>query len=379
MTLPVTGYLPPRLAELRQEMVDTIKAEYGGDINLNSAESLLGRITDIFCSRTDENAESIGDLSNARNEDEAEGVYLDNMYRLIGFPRLEATQSSVNLILKGNPGTSILPGALVKDVYGREWRTVALSADLNLDPGVAVPARSVEYGPIAAAYDEINVIITPQAGWTSVSNHDAAVPGRLRETDAQYRARKRRFIAIMGSANAAAIRANILAVDPRIVCRVLENDTDIPIVIEGFQIPGHTIMAVVAPLSLVISSVGDRIAVIIWRHAPAGIRSVGDQYRIITDAAGQAKTVRMQLPPDSNYDVSVTPRPYSLQDVTAIEEVVEAYFDGLDIGQQPSTARAACGIVSALPHLSDCVVVFTGADPIPLLSQAKVGAITVNT
>ena len=89
----------------------------------------------------------------------------------------------------------------------------ALSVSSNLSIALTaspVPFLAQNFGVIPAPIDSLTEIVTPIAGWDSITNPKAGVTGRERETDAELRIRRQNSIRIAGAATVEAIRARIL-------------------------------------------------------------------------------------------------------------------------------------------------------------------------
>jgi len=73
-----------------------------------------------------------------------------------------------------------------------------------------VPFAAQTYGPVAVPANSLTEILTPIAGWNSLTNFQAGITGRNTETDAELRARRNASLRVGGSATLEAIRARIL-------------------------------------------------------------------------------------------------------------------------------------------------------------------------
>lgn len=89
-----------------------------------------------------------------------------------------------------------------------------------------IPFLAQEYGPIAAPAGSLNQIVTPIAGWQSITNFKAGVTGRFQETDAELRLRRANSLNVLGSGTVEAIRARLLQEVPGVTSvTVFENVT----------------------------------------------------------------------------------------------------------------------------------------------------------
>lgn len=89
----------------------------------------------------------------------------------------------------------------------------ALSVGTNLaitSTSSPVPFLAQTYGPISAPANSLTEILTPVAGWASLTNPQAGVTGRDQETDAELRLRRVQSLHLLGAATVEAIRSRLL-------------------------------------------------------------------------------------------------------------------------------------------------------------------------
>jgi uncharacterized phage protein gp47/JayE len=115
------------------------------------------------------------------------GSALDLIGIVIGTRRDAATNSTVVVTLTGNPGTVITSG-VVSDTNGNYWN-LGSPATIGSGGTVNVIATAQNVGAITVNIGAVTTIVTPTAGWTSVTNSAAGVPGVPVEADSHYRAR----------------------------------------------------------------------------------------------------------------------------------------------------------------------------------------------
>jgi len=89
-----------------------------------------------------------------------------------------------------------------------------------------IPFLAQNYGPIAAPANSLTEIVTPIAGWTSLTNPQAGNTGRNQETDAELRIRRAQSLHSQGAATVEAIRSRLLQEVPGVTSvTVFENVT----------------------------------------------------------------------------------------------------------------------------------------------------------
>lgn len=85
---------------------------------------------------------------------------------------------------------------------------------------------SENYGPVACPANSLTQIVTPIAGWNSVTNPVAGVTGTFLETDAELRIRRLNSVKLLGNCTVEAIEAQLLQNVPGVTSAVVfENVT----------------------------------------------------------------------------------------------------------------------------------------------------------
>lgn len=169
----------------------------------------------------------------------AVGAGLDRLGKNIGVARLPYGYSTAVVTVTGTPGT-VLNNNSAQDVNGFQWLL-----PLTVIPGggsIMVTATCTTPGNITANAGTITIIATPVAGWSSVTNGSAAVPGNPIETDSQFRARGAISVAIPSATRLAGTIAALQALVGSSNVNVLENPTGST---DSFGNPAHSITCVV--------------------------------------------------------------------------------------------------------------------------------------
>lgn len=113
---------------------------------------------------------------------------------------------------------------------------------------------AINFGPVACPAGTLTTILTPIAGWNSITNVEDGVIGRFIETDAELRIRRANSIRLFGAATVESIRARLLQqVSGVTSALVFENRTlyqaDILVVFPAAFNGGDTITVVYNTLS----------------------------------------------------------------------------------------------------------------------------------
>jgi uncharacterized phage protein gp47/JayE len=109
--------------------------------------------------------------------------------------------------------------------------SVPFSANAGINLEIIYQASPItflaeNFGPIPAPIGTLTNIITPLAGWNTITNLVAGVLGRVTETDAELRIRRQNSIKLLGSATVEAITAGLLQKVPGVTsATVFENVT----------------------------------------------------------------------------------------------------------------------------------------------------------
>jgi uncharacterized phage protein gp47/JayE len=153
------------------------------------------------------------------------GASLSSLVELNGLLRQPATFSTATLSLAGTPGTNIPAGQLVSDTDNTvQWATD--TAVLLDGSGLGqTGATALTSGPIAAAAGTLDSIVTPVAGWASVTNAAEASIGKVEETDDELRPRRARSTMAPAASPVESVYSNLANVPGVTYARVYQNNT----------------------------------------------------------------------------------------------------------------------------------------------------------
>lgn len=380
MSLPAGGYTAPRLAELREALRDAVRVELGDQVNLDEG-TLLGNLVDIVAARMDEMGEGLQGVYDAFDERSATDIYLDNLASLVGLIREAATRSTVVLALTtlGAVPVVVPAGSIVADAEGVQWITAAL-ATIPAAGSVDVDASPADTGPIPALAGILTEIVTPVAGWDSVTNAAAATEGQDRETDSELRSRRRRSLQIIGAAAPNAIRARVLALAGTDACIVVDNKTDSDVVVGSITLTPHSCAVVVSPNGLSAAVKAD-VAEAIWRTAAAGIATCrmvandagagGGVTANVIDVVGVTQTVHFSTATDHAVTCSVTVVDGVVPALDAdIQAAVVACVATLTVGEDPKLLPVYEAL-GELDGIDDVTALSFGGTPVATFGQAE--------
>lgn len=178
--------------------------------------------------------------------------------------------------------------------------------------------RCETVGAVNPSLGEVNQIITPVAGWSSVSNEAAAVVGREAESDTALRQRWSGALYERSSAMVESVQSDVMQnVDGVKNAIVYENTSDVT---DEFGRPPHSIEAVVDG--------GDEgeVALHIWQKKAAGIDTYGDVSEIIYDSQGASHEIHFNRPEQIKVwmKIIVSANPDETMPAAALQEIKDA-------------------------------------------------------
>jgi uncharacterized phage protein gp47/JayE len=240
---------------------------------------------------------------------------------------------------------------------------------------VDVEFEAEDAGELAALAGALNEIATPVSGWQTVTNLEDADLGAEVENDTSLRLRREAELAAPGNATADAIRAAVLRVnadtnDPVTACRVFTNET---LITDGDGLPGKSVEVLVLGGEDDTDPAGDvsdpeaSVAAAVWSSVAAGIETYGTTTVSITDAAGNARTVKFTRPTDVDifvrvdvtYDASEFPDDGEDQIKEAIAAFDESFVIGYDV-----TAWKMGSTLDDIPGIINVTLIYIGVlDP----------------
>lgn len=384
--LTATGWEALRAAEIREQIQAEIitrldAAGLPSEIDF-SRDTAGGILVDAIAVQLGRIWEAAGAVYDAFDPANATGQILDNIGLIRGVPRLQATFSRVTLTLTGVTGTVIPAGSEVEGggdpASPARWATaeaLTLAAGDNLLEAVAT-----ERGSILAGVSEIDQIVTPIAGWATVTNATPAVPGNDLEQNAPYRQRQR--LGLVGAGSVGAIRLELSKVEGVTAVVVLENRGAGPLTIGSGatekELAPHSILPIILPAGLTASqkrAVGE----VLFRGA-AGIRVgklTGNDNSLTVEGDGFiATSIGWDDAGTDEVAVVVTltlASGFTLADVEDdVEAAIEAYGASLTVGQSARllSVQVACasieGVVGATVTI-DAVAADYDPDPFDLV------------
>ena len=210
-TFGATGISMDRYADILDRM-GALAIEWKGASLSTDEEELFGHILRQLSLESDTSNEKIQAIYDAMSISNNSGVPLDNILELINMSRQSAARSTATETFTASKATTVPAGTVVRTSSKVYWTTdedLVFTAAGSASVGITCTVD----GANNAAADEINVLVTSISGITAVTNADAAIPGRLRETDAELKLRHSTAVATSGDRDAASIAEAVGSVD----------------------------------------------------------------------------------------------------------------------------------------------------------------------
>ena len=271
-----SGASPTSLPEYIEAFQAIYRAVLGADVDL-AAETVQGQIIGSEAAMLVEVDGAVVAISNGLSISRGQRFQLADAVSFLRLVPTEATRSTVTLTLTVTAGVTVPAGSRASGIGGALWRTTASRTGSG-----TVAAESVDAGPVAAAAASITQIVDVVAGWTAVTNVDAATLGLAVETTETFRRRVGRHTGRLAFGSLAAIEAAVLEVDGVIDSLVKDNATSASVTTQGQAIAARSLFVVVS------GGASADIGQAIYDSKPPGIPTIGPTAVAVTerDASG---------------------------------------------------------------------------------------------
>lgn len=333
------GFVLKRLVDIRQDLVDRlsqIQDPVSGEfltVDLKDENDPLVQLVNSFSDGLAVGWEQTQGSYNQFDPLKASNGGLSGVVQLNGIRRKTGTVSRVIVTLEGTPNLLIPTGNQFTDIQNTfVWQLPQVLLDVN---GYAsAEAQCIIKGPNTAIAGTLVKILTPIAGWDSITNSVDAIPGTLEETDSELRARQQLSTSATASSIVDAIFGSLIALADVDFVRVYQNST---LVTDSRGIPGKTVAVVI------VGGDDDDIGTEIFEKQSLGMDTFGTTIVSKTDVQGINYPIRFTRPAEINIYVQV--------DVTVVNLSIWP-SDGADQIKVAILAYAAgyvdlCGISSS--------------------------------
>lgn len=208
-----------------------------------------------------------------------------------------------------------------------------------------------EDSPLAVPQTTLGTIMTPVSGWTSVSNPDAGVTGRVAETDTEFRSRAATYF-LYGKGTEEGIRQYLLNVVAGIqTAAIRSNRTGLTV----GDMPPNSFEVIVQ------GGLDADIADALWLASPIGIEIYGLTSVVVTDSQGFNHTVKFTRPGTALVWIKVQRTldpeyPYPVDGDAQIKNAIVAWAAGQYTAGKDVYPRAVMTPINTIPGLGDVTV-----------------------
>ena len=371
------GIIPLSLQEWITELETAFQNALGSTVDVSS-ESVAGQLIGVLGFKFANADAALAAKARSFSVDLSTGADLADLASFARVTQLRATQSTVTATLTGINNTVILAGSRASTTdgnvfYTTEERTIPSTTFTD------VSMRSAEFGPIAAPVNTLTQILDPVAGWTSITNNDAATLGTTVEASEPLRTRLRASLGRNSNSLITSIRAAILAVDGVTNALVFHNDDDATETRQNIELRPNSI------LSLVEGGDNDAVAVAISERKPPGSNTSGNiAITVGGDNPGIIRFMRVvNIPIEVTLAISTTAN-FSATGLAEIITNLTDFIALLNIGEHVPTSSLYLPILLVPGHIPSTLYAvrkngysLTGTGTISAL--ATIQAITAGT
>lgn len=260
--------------------VPGLKQIYGSDINVES-NTPDGQMINIFALSKEDILDLLVQIYNSKDPDQAVGIELDAVSQLCGIQRKGGTYTEVEIVVNVDrslnlAGQDASNPFTVKDGNGNLFQLIESASLTSGDNTLAF--RAVEIGFIQVLANTITIPESVLLGVQTVNNPEVAYQiGENQETDADFRIRRQKSVALASQGIAPSMIGGLNAIDGLLEAVIHENvsgSTDI----DG--IPAHSIWVIVDGGS------DANVADMIYRYRNVGCGMKGDTTVAITQVDG---------------------------------------------------------------------------------------------
>ena len=338
-----SGLHIPTYQDIMDYLEEQVRLIFGNDIYLGD-DAQDYQLLSVFAAKLFD-VMQLAELNyNNRSPSTAIGAALDTLVAINGLQRQGATASTATVHLTGTAGAVISRGAVQQKSTGYLW---SLPQTVTIGSGGTAEALATcqQLGPVIAVPGDLSIIATPTAGWTAVTNEDAADLGRAVETDAELRARQALSVANPSQTIIESLTGGLASVPGVSLVRVYQNDTNQT---DANGLPPHSIEAVVQ------GGADYDIAYQINLRKDDGVSTNGEESVDVVDTAGQTHTIKFSRPEDTPIYVSINlQKLLGYKGADSIKNAVAAYINALGIGEDVYTSAVLVAAMASMTSISN--------------------------
>lgn len=327
--------------------------------------SPAGQLIDALTAEIEAKNSELLYLANQLNPKTAVDRFQDALGYIYFLTRKIAEATVVMCKVTGLNGTIIPYSAIVQSTEG--YNLTCLSSVTIGSSGAATAYFQVsEPGPIEIAAHSVTKIVTVIPGWSSVDNDEPGATGRLKETRAEFEARRYASVAKNAHGSAISIYGTIADINGVIDCQVLENTGPNPKEMYGVNVDGHSVAV------CVYGGEDDDIAEAIYTKKDAGCGTSGNTtiQHVAYDFANALYEYKIYRPETVSFNVQVAiPNASALNNniKNAVKEAVVTDF----LGKSEISGNSRVGLASTV-YASRFYIAVMSTDGVSQISNIKI-------
>jgi uncharacterized phage protein gp47/JayE len=364
---PETGIAVDDTATIRQGIVDDWNAVFSDEtatLNTDSSSS-AGQIIDSMSVLVTAKDSELVNLFNQFDPRVADGIFQDALGSIYFLQRKTAQSTVVTCQLTGLQGTVVPAGSMIQNDDGYKLVSIG-DATIDANGAAEVEFQTVDFGSINIGAGTCNKIITVIAGWDTVANEVAGVPGSLVETRQEFEKRRALSVAQNSHGSRLALQGAISALDGVVDCLVLENRNKYSMVKQGVYIGAHSVAV------CVYGGNDDDIAETIYNKLDAGCGTYGNTPVSYTSEDGVVNTYQIERPDAVNVYITVTVNNTANINNSIVDKVKQAvYNDFLGLDPNSGNVRRGCGQIIYASSFSVAAIKTAGVTDLVSITVGK--------
>lgn len=337
-----TGLVTQSLEEIITEITGKYQEIYGNDINIDQ-NTPDGQMINLLAQMKKDILDLLVQYNSNIDVDQVQGIAQQILYKLNGLEIKSYTYSYVNVKvttsgptnlqgLDNNIDNSDGTGYTIQDTNGNRW--ILANSVINLNGTDEFPFRAAELGGIQCLPNTVTLPETIVSGVVSVTNPAANyITGDTGESDAEYRQRRNKTVALPSQGFDESIEAQLLNLDTVTQVKVYGNRKSV----EVNGIPAHTIWVIVE------GGQNSEIGNIIYANIPPGIPMKGSIEVLVSKSNGELTPVYFDRGTAQTLYVKITIKNL---ETTALDEtdIKNKMSENLtyNIGENADTATITC-------------------------------------
>lgn len=326
-------------ATIRQGIVNDWENTFSDEnATLNTeSESPAGQIIDSEAVLVTAKDSALLELMNQFNPMTASGIFQDAIAAIYFLTRKVAQPTVVECQVMGLQGTTIPAGSVIENTDGFRLRSVG-AVTIPEGGTASVEFETVDTGAISIGPNTCTKIITVIAGWNTVDNAVAGVPGQLVESRASFEARRAQSVAANSHGSRLSLQGALYNIDGVLDCLVLENKSDSTVTKQGVSLISHSVAI------CIYGGNNDEIAEMIYNKLDAGCGTNGDTTVTYISEDSAVNTYQIVRPDPVNIYIEVTINQTASTPSTVVDDVKNAvYNDFYGNDAQSGNIRRGCG------------------------------------